>query len=523
LVVISTLLFTLTVTAKTSPVSGLGNGWVFSSLKSSRAYLYTPHAMSWAEAEDFCQMVYGHLATDDSEEELRQFLRKEKISGAVWIGLHQSKPQTQFTWTNDFDWSEVSMAPGDGWGEYVEEYEAALCVSLDIDHGFRWDTRYCQGVLVAGTACQIQVPLWVRDGRCKVPEELKNLTLRYYPDQELVQLSSDEMQKTKLCSIEDNFDPILAPTDEQSPQAGFNEKRAGEVVEGAANKIFSSLKSESLTEINSSKANNVPAENYTMNLNKSSQPENIKHNGSSQTNDSIVKEKLNKTATLEEKVKLTVKFEVKNNTKLIINSNIPSNHTEVKPVVSTTSDPVLDQTSFKSPYLEIIKSTMETEKLTTIPQILSSTQTVSTRKKVTEIKLLEKSSNESEITSIAMQSRKSTDESSAATLIDVTNELQTTPVAQKVSNSSDGVNQNVSNDPKHVSTTEKSTVKAEEKTSGKEQINTQTAVKSRQKRNAGTRTFNVENKGNQLLQFSRRNRQQLQESAQRAIFRGQEA
>ena len=42
---------------------------------------------------------------------------------------------------NDFDWSEVSMAPGDGWGEYVEEYEAALCVSLDIDHGFRWDTR----------------------------------------------------------------------------------------------------------------------------------------------------------------------------------------------------------------------------------------------------------------------------------------------------------------------------------------------------------------------------------------------
>ena len=277
-------------------------------------------------------------------------------------------------------------------------------------------------------------------------------------------------------------------------------------MEGAANKIFSSLKSESLTEINSSKANNVPAENYTMNLNKSSQPENIKHNGSSQTNDSIVKEKLNKTATLEEKVKLTVKFEVKNNTKLIINSNIPSNHTEVKPVVSTTSDPVLDQTSFKSPYLEIIKSTMETEKLTTIPQILSSTQTVSTRKKVTEIKLLEKSSNESEITSIAMQSRKSTDESSAATLIDVTNELQTTPVAQKVSNSSDGVNQNFSNDPKHVSTTEKSTVKAEEKTSGKEQINTQTTVKSRQKRNAGTRTFNVENKGNQLLQFSRRNR-----------------
>ena len=74
--------------------------------------------------------------------------------------------------SNDFDWSEESLEPGvgwgepglegglqhglegglegglerglepgAGWGEYVEEYEAALCVSLDIDRGFRWDTR----------------------------------------------------------------------------------------------------------------------------------------------------------------------------------------------------------------------------------------------------------------------------------------------------------------------------------------------------------------------------------------------
>ena len=84
---------------QTSSVSGLGNGWIFSSLSSSRAYLYTKHSMSWAEAEDFCQMVYGHLATDDSDEELRDFLEREKIAGAVWIGLHQSRPQTQFTWT----------------------------------------------------------------------------------------------------------------------------------------------------------------------------------------------------------------------------------------------------------------------------------------------------------------------------------------------------------------------------------------------------------------------------------------
>ena len=70
-----------------SPVSGLGNGWIFSSLRSTRAYLYTPHAMSWAEAEDFCQMVYGHLATDDSEEQLREFLGSERIPGLFGLGF----------------------------------------------------------------------------------------------------------------------------------------------------------------------------------------------------------------------------------------------------------------------------------------------------------------------------------------------------------------------------------------------------------------------------------------------------
>lgn len=37
--------------------------------------------------------------SDDSAEYLREYLKLRSISGAVWIGLHQSKPQTQFTWT----------------------------------------------------------------------------------------------------------------------------------------------------------------------------------------------------------------------------------------------------------------------------------------------------------------------------------------------------------------------------------------------------------------------------------------
>ena len=81
------------------PVSSYGNGWMLTSLDSLRAYIYTARSMSWLEAEDHCQVLYGHLATDDSEEYLREFLKLNKISGDVWIGLHQTRPQTQFTWT----------------------------------------------------------------------------------------------------------------------------------------------------------------------------------------------------------------------------------------------------------------------------------------------------------------------------------------------------------------------------------------------------------------------------------------
>merc|ERR1712130_762559 len=76
------------------------NGWALSTLNSDRAFLHTSSPMSWAEAEDFCQTMYGHLATDDSAGELRQFIATRQLSGALWIGLHQSRPQTQFTWTN---------------------------------------------------------------------------------------------------------------------------------------------------------------------------------------------------------------------------------------------------------------------------------------------------------------------------------------------------------------------------------------------------------------------------------------
>ena len=153
-----------------------GNGWMFSSLDSPRAFLYTEHAMSWVEAEDFCQMIYGHLATGETiQSQPTSFLFMFRWFSRIFTRISETEKHLRscLDWTssiqasdsvhldvswklcsillslfqiiifrNDFDWSEVSLAPGDGWGEYVEEYESSLCVSLDIDHGYRWDTRW---------------------------------------------------------------------------------------------------------------------------------------------------------------------------------------------------------------------------------------------------------------------------------------------------------------------------------------------------------------------------------------------
>ena len=40
-----------------------------------------------------------HQLSDDSAGQLRAYLAGITAKGAVWIGLHQAKPQTQFTWT----------------------------------------------------------------------------------------------------------------------------------------------------------------------------------------------------------------------------------------------------------------------------------------------------------------------------------------------------------------------------------------------------------------------------------------
>jgi len=367
--IFSLILILFTSKTQTSSVSGLGNGWIFSSLRSSRAYLYTQHSMSWAEAEDFCQMVYGHLATDDSDEELRDFLDREKISGAVWIGLHQSRPQTQFTWTNDFDWSEVSMSPGDGWGEYVEEYEAALCVSLDIDHGYRWDTRYCQGVMVAGTVCQIQVPMWVRDGRCRITEEGENITLRYYPDKEIVQWNAEGGQKTKLCSIEDKFEQIFLVEKEYS-----SNRTKEKTEENVHNQTEKSSKDQIAIIAKKNSSLDITAEaTDKIILNKTSEDRTLE-------DEKVTQNGLNKTNQSEDKLTVTVRFEVKNNTNLLHIGNVQRDQKFEK----NNSLQNIKETS-SSYNLSIMNTTLFSHNVSRTNSVQNDTISITTRKESSSI------------------------------------------------------------------------------------------------------------------------------------------
>jgi len=212
------------------------SGWTLPRPTSTRAYLHLSSSLSWTQAEDSCQQLYGHLARDDSVGELREFLRQENVGGQVWIGLHQWAPADAFHWVDDFSWSDVDIPASSVWGEYVEEYETALCVSLDIDYGYRWDTRYCQGEEITGAVCQIEVPGWIHQDNCNTSQLLtywmkgeEHFTIKYFPDNETLEAEcqcGDSLKKSTICSIDETTFLSFLPccqvedeVDEVSPPA----------------------------------------------------------------------------------------------------------------------------------------------------------------------------------------------------------------------------------------------------------------------------------------------------------------
>ena len=49
----------------------------------------------------------------------------------------------------------IGSTPSSLWGEFTEDHEMGMCVSVDPQSGYRWNTRYCSGPDKAAFVCQI--------------------------------------------------------------------------------------------------------------------------------------------------------------------------------------------------------------------------------------------------------------------------------------------------------------------------------------------------------------------------------
>ena len=49
----------------------------------------------------------------------------------------------------------IGSSPTSLWGEFTEDHEMGMCISVDPESGYRWNTRYCNGPDKATFVCQI--------------------------------------------------------------------------------------------------------------------------------------------------------------------------------------------------------------------------------------------------------------------------------------------------------------------------------------------------------------------------------
>merc|ERR1719233_1262749 len=144
-----------------------------------------------------------------------------------------------------------------------------------------------------------------------IAEEGGNITLRYYPDKEIVQWNAEGGQKTKLCSIEDKFEQIFLVEKEY-----FSNKTKEKTEENIQNKTENSLKDHiAMTSRKETSLDGATAATDEIFLNNTSEDRTIEE-------EKVTQDDLNKTNQSEDKLTVTVRFEVKNNTNLLHLGNV---------------------------------------------------------------------------------------------------------------------------------------------------------------------------------------------------------
>ncbi|XP_066508987.1 macrophage mannose receptor 1-like [Hoplias malabaricus] len=111
-----------------------------------RTYIHvSAETMNWESALDYCKKENRNsvlrIESDLDQKEVERVLRRNNVSGTLWLGLGQSRLFGFWIWTNG-----ISVGPFSNWvgGRAPEAPLSQNCGAIDTEKGFKWRDRDCR-------------------------------------------------------------------------------------------------------------------------------------------------------------------------------------------------------------------------------------------------------------------------------------------------------------------------------------------------------------------------------------------
>ena len=103
----------------------------------------TDQAKSWSEAENFCEIEQGHLASVTSEE-VNDYMLRSVGQRKVWIGANDRTKEGSWEWTDSSSFQFEDWSPGQ-----PSKQRSENCVELynTNEHQQGWNDLDCEAPL----------------------------------------------------------------------------------------------------------------------------------------------------------------------------------------------------------------------------------------------------------------------------------------------------------------------------------------------------------------------------------------